>query len=147
MSIRNKRLIKELQKISNIEINNDWENDKIVILKRQNITIEIDEKYPFSIPKLYINELNKKRINYIDWFLKERTKHKNILSELNINLICICCSTITCEWSPISGIKDILNEYDTYYNKYYIIQKFIIIYNKINNFDNLIYKHILYFLY
>jgi hypothetical protein len=147
MSLRNKRLIKELEKMSNIEINNDWKNDKIVILKRKNITIEIDEKYPFSTPKLYIHELNKKPINYINWFLKERIKYTHLINELNIHLVCICCSTITCEWSPVSCINDILNEYDTYYNKHEIIKKFIIIYNKINNFDNLIYKHILDFLY
>ena len=151
MSIRNKRLKKELLKeplIHEICINDNWENDEIVTLTniKNNIIIKLDERYPFSYPKLYVYK-NNVAINYIDWFLIDKKQYTNIVNELGITIDCICCSTMTCKWSPISGIKDIIYEYDTHYNKYYKLSQFIVIYNKIPNFDNLIYKNILDFLY
>lgn len=151
MSIRNKRLIKELIKLPDITINDEWQYEPIVTLTRKNnmnhIFIKIDNRYPFSVPKLYIQEINSKPIIYIDWFLKDRNKFTKLVNELNIKIECICCMTMTCAWSPISGIKDIINEFDNHYNKYYQLKKFLIIYNKITGFDNLIYKNILDFLY
>jgi hypothetical protein len=152
MSIRNKRLKKELLKINEtllreLKINENWEKDTIVKLLYNKIIIELDERYPFSYPKLYILDSNNNQINYIDWFLKDRNKYTKIVNELNIKIDCICCSTMTCTWSPISGITDIINEYETHSNKYYKLKQFMAIYNKIDGFDNLIYKHILDFLY
>lgn len=148
MSIRNKRLKKELLKepIKDLSLNENWENDEIVTLKRNNIIIKLDKKYPFSYPKLYVYN-NNVAINYIDWFLIDRKRYTKIVNDLCIKIDCICCSTMTCTWSPISGIKDIINEYDNHYSKYYKLSQFIVIYNKIPNFDNLIYKNILDFLY
>ena len=149
MSIRNKRLKKELLKeplINEIIINDNWENDEIVTLTHNNIIIKLDERYPFSYPKLYVYN-NNVAINYIDWFLIDRKQYTKIVNELGITIDCICCSTMTCTWSPISGIKDIIYEYKNHYNKYYKLSQFIVIYNKIPNFDNLIYKSILDFLY
>ena len=153
MSIRNKRLKKELLKLNKsllnkLVLNENWENDTIVKLSYNNkIIIELDERYTFSYNKLYICEPNNNPINYIDWFLKDRPRYTKIVNELNIKIHCICCSTMTCTWSPISGITDIINEYDTHYNKYYKLKQFVVIYNKIDGFDNLIYKNILDFLY
>ena len=148
MSIRNKRLKKELLKINKpLQLNENWEKDTIVKILYNKIIIELDERYPFSYPKLYIHEPNNNPINYIDWFLKDRNRYTKLVNELNIKIDCICCSTMTCTWSPISGIMDIINEYETHSNKYYKLNQFMTIYNKIDGFDNLIYKHILDFLY
>jgi hypothetical protein len=153
MSIRNKRLKKELLKLpesllNELTLNENWENDLIVTIyhEKNNISIELDNQYPFSFPKLYIHS-NSKPINYIDWFLKDRSKFTKIVNDLNIKIDCICCNTITCTWSPVSGIQDIINEYEKHYNKYYKLTEFNTIFNKINGFDNLIYKNILDFLY
>ena len=153
MSIRNKRLKKELLKLpepllNELTINENWENDVIVTIyhKKNNIIMEIDNQYPFSFPKLYIYS-DSKPINYIDWFLKDRPKFTKIVNDLNIKIDCICCNTMTCTWSPVSGIQEIINEFEKHYYKYYKLIQFNTIYNKINGFDNLIYKKILDFLY
>ena len=147
MSIRNRRLKKELLKMPNeLTLNENWENDEIVTIYKNNISLELDDRYPFTFPKLYIHESNK-RTNYIDWFLKDRKKYTQIVNELNIKIDCICCHTMTCTWSPISGVNDVIKEYETHYAQYYKLSQFITIYNKIPNFDNLIYKSIFDFLY
>jgi len=144
MSIRNKRLQKELLVIDNLILEDNWKDQKIIIIKKiyknTEFTIKIDEKYPFTFPKLYIHNTD-----YIDWVLKNNLNH--IKQLFNINIPCICCNTITCIWTPTMGIKDIIKELETHYKEYYVLLQINAFYNKINNFDNLIYKHIFEFLY
>jgi hypothetical protein len=149
MSIRNKRLQKELVKL-NITLEDNWENNKIVNIKKicNNTTfnINIPYNYPFNYPKVYIitNELN---IEYIEWFLNNRKMYNHLINVVNIKIPCICCKTITCMWTPTMGIKDIINELETHYAIYYVLIQFNVIFDKINKFDNLIYKTIFDFLY
>ena len=151
MSIRNKRLIKELAQLNNynVKLDKNWMDQEAIITfsrKNMNMSICIPEGYPFSHPKMCIHTKTTK-IDHIIWFLQKKLYYKNIVDEFNINIPCICCNTITCIWTPTLTIKHMMDEFDKYYDYYYDITKFKLIYNKINGFDNLIYRRIVHFLY
>jgi hypothetical protein len=150
MSIRNKRLHKELLQLNNIILEDNWENNEIVnITKIHNNTtfnIKVNNSYPFSFPKSYI-VIDNINIEYIEWFLNTRNKYIELINAFDIKVPCICCNTITCTWTPTMGVQNIINEIEIHYNKYYVLIQFNEIYNKINKFDNLIYKTIFDFLY
>lgn len=142
--IRNKRLLKEKERINDecIEWPDDLNKDVVTIKIRNNVILNIYELYPFKCPKMYINN-----IDHIEWFLKQKHKYKNLVDKMNIKINCICCKTITCDWTPTFGLIHMIEEYDTYNNDYSTLKKFSIIYQKIIRFDNLIYQKIINFLY
>lgn len=146
MSIRNKRLIREIPRLDyNLSWDENWQTKDLAIVKttRQNmlITISLTHTYPFQCPVLRV-----KGIEYISWFLKENIKFKKMKDELNVVIPCICCYSLTCSWTPSLGIKDMIQEFDKHYELYQTLVKFHIIY-KIERFDNLIYQKIFQFLY
>ena len=108
--------------------------------------IKVNNSYPFSFPKSYI-VIDNINIEYIEWFLNTRNKYIVLINAFDIKVPCICCNTITCTWTPTMGVQNIINEIEIHYNKYYVLIQFNEIYNKINKFDNLIYKTIFDFLY
>jgi hypothetical protein len=152
MSIRNKRLIKELPQLNNynFKFDKDWMDQQDAIMtfsrKNMNLSISIPDTYPFSHPKMFIHT-NSHKTDHIIWFLQKKMLYKSIVGEFNIKLPCICCNTIMCIWTPTLTIKHTIDEFDKYYNFYYDIIKFKLIHNKINGFDNLIYQRIIQFLY
>jgi hypothetical protein len=153
MSIRNKRLIREIPRLDyNLIWDDDWETKNLAIVKtvRSNmlISLSLEHTYPFHCPLLCVHpNSQEKGIEYISWFLKQNIKFKQMKDELNIGIPCICCYSLTCSWTPSLGIKDMIKEFDTHYKLYMSFVKFHIIYNKIVGFDNLIYQRIFHFLY
>jgi ubiquitin-protein ligase len=113
MSIRNKRLIKEQYQLDNFELDwpVDWTHHETVIIKTvqkdKYITIEVGMKYPFTPPRLYINQ--NKKIDYIDWFVSLKRKYKDFTHLIEIP--CVCCNNKMCNWAPTYGVRTILNEY------------------------------------
>jgi hypothetical protein len=147
--MRNRRLLKEKERMDDFEYNFDiqWpnhldENNEIIININKNVVLKIQDYYPFKCPKMYI-----KNIDHIDWFLKKEHIYKQLSNELNIKIKCICCATVSCDWTPAFGIKQMIEEYNKYNNHYSILRNFNLIYKKINGFDNLIYQKIINFLY
>lgn len=143
-----KRLLKEKERMdySNIEWPNDlqWPNDldeELIIKINKNVILKIQDYYPFKCPKMYI-----KNIDHIDWFLKKQNIYKTMSTEMNIKIKCICCSTVTCDWTPAFGIMQMIEEYNKYTNHYSILRNFNLIYKKMIGFDNLIYQQIIHFL-
>jgi len=151
MSIRNKRLLKEQLRMDTYEIYwpEDWTHHKIVTIKTVQcnvyITIQIALNYPFVFPKMYVHPNFKEGIYYIDWFMNLRSKNKDIIDRYGLNAECVCCHNITCEWAPSYGIEHMLKEYIKLHNYYKMFYKFRI-FQKINGFDDLIYKNIILYL-
>ena len=139
MSIRNKRLMKEQHELDKYELHwpTDWTHHEKVIIKTVQkdiyLIIEVGLKYPFAYPNLYVTN---KKINYIEWFVKLKTKYK----ELNklIHIPCVCCDNIICFWVPTYRIESIINEFLRYHDYFKQLESFSIIYGKINGFDDLI---------
>ena len=141
--IRNRRLLKEKDRMNNnVEWPNHLDEEEIVIKINKNVVLKIQDYYPFKCPKMYIHS-----IDHIDWFLKKQSIYKKLSDEMNIKIKCICCGTVTCDWTPAFGITQMIEEYNKYNDHYYILKKINVIYQKINGFDNLIYKKIVNFLY
>ena len=89
----------------------------------------------------------KKGIDYITWFLHLKRKNNDIIDKLGLNIDCVCCENITCNWAPSYGIADMIDDFNKNYIIYNTLNKFRIIYQKINGFDDLIYKNIILYLY
>uniref|UniRef100_A0A6C0JNN3 Uncharacterized protein n=1 Tax=viral metagenome TaxID=1070528 RepID=A0A6C0JNN3_9ZZZZ len=143
--MRNRRLLKEKERMPDFKI--EWpnhldENTDITININKNVVLKIQDYYPFKCPKMYINNFD-----HIDWFLKKERTYKKLSNEMNVKIKCICCSTITCDWTPAFGITQMIEEYNKYTKHYYILRNFNLLYQKINGFDNLIYQKIFNFLY
>ena len=144
MSIRNKRLLKE--RLTEFELPLDWRDQDTVIIKTIQkdtyITIEVGLKYPFEHPNLYIHK--NKKINYIEWFVKLKTKYKEF--DKMIHIPCFCCMNIICGWVPTYGINSIVGDFLKFHDYFKQLENFRIIYGKINRFDDLIYKNIILYL-
>ena len=111
MSIRNKRIKKELPQLNkyNLILENNWEEQNIITIQHNFMNtlfnIKINNNYPFHYPKIYTNN-----IEYINWFLLTNYKYNLIKNILNIKLGCICCKSITCSWCPTMTISNIIDE-------------------------------------
>jgi len=153
MSIRNKRLLKEQLKLDKYELHwpEDWVHHDIVkiqtVQKDTLISLHVGYKYPFVFPKMYVHPNFKKGIDYITWFLYLKKKNKHVIEKMGLNIECVCCANITCRWAPSYGIADMIEDYIQNYDIYNALDKFRIIYQKINGFDDLIYKNIILHLY
>ncbi len=80
MSIRNKRLIRELPRIKdyNLIFDNDWETKDLAIIttirRGMVISLSLEQTYPFRCPVLCVHpdlcvHPNLQGIEYISWFL------------------------------------------------------------------------------
>ena len=121
-----RRLEKEKLRTKN-EIN--WENFTFHY-KNKEIQIVLNN-YPFKPPVLLINN-----IDHIDWFLKEYIQFE-FLKKHHLEIDCICCHTIVCNWVPTYTIDQIVDEYKKYYDNYEIL-KSIQLFLKNNYFDDLV---------
>jgi len=152
--IRNKRLLKEQIRLDyEIYFPPDWIYQEELCLQTVQydilLHIKINKNYPFIHPTLivYSNIATMIGVEYIQWLLNQKSKHLELINNFKINIPCVCCHTITCKWSPAFGIKEMIEEFNKYYHFFYILEKFKIIYKKIDKFDELIYNHIIDFLY
>ena len=155
MSIRNKRLLNEQHKLDKYEIHwpKDWTHHDVVTIKTVQkdilISLQIGYNYPFLFPKMFVHDDFKDGpgIEYISWFLKLKDKNKNIIEQLGLKFDCVCCENITCNWAPSYGVSHMIDDFIKNYEIYITLDKFRIIYQKINGFDELIYKNIILHLY
>ena len=95
------------------------------------IDIYVNDEYPFRAPIVLLNG-----IHYIRYYKNLYTKYSNFINKYNINLICPCCDSITCHWSPIYKIWDIIFEILRFEDSISKVYKYYII--TFLNFDRLI---------
>ena len=145
MSIRNKRLMKERERMIPYELEwpSDWTQDVVLLHTVQReipLTIKVGMKYPFEYPRLLIRG----KIDYIEWFVKRKRSYN--LDNI-VHIPCVCCRNIQCYWTPSYGIENIICDFLKFHEVFTLLDKFRIIYTKINGFDDLIYKNIISYLY
>ena len=99
-----------------------------------NYIFELNNLYPFKYPILKINKMD-----YIDFFMKKNRFFKEKINFLDIE--CPCCYNISCQWAPVFGFINILDEYFKLKEKDECIINCFVIYNRLQ-FDNLIYNKI-----
>ena len=101
----------DFDKIKNDTINLKYPKFKMVVLV-DNVLLKFifTKNYPFSPPKLYINNNN-----YSNMLCLKGDLYSQLFKKMDIN--CLCCNSFFCNnnWSPAKKIIDIIEEYK--YNK------------------------------
>lgn len=72
----------------------------------------IPKNYPFHPPSLRIHD-KEYVIHLAEWY---RTLYP-VIKQYNIELGCICCTTLVCKWSPCNTCKQMYDEYISYRDK------------------------------
>jgi len=115
MDVRSRRFFKETNNASmNIIYNPELENMFIM----PNVTISLPKYYPFQHPILKIYDKN-----YVDYFSKLFIKYKLFIELHRIPILCICCTSVICDWPPCWGMKEVIQECKEYGYKIGIIIK------------------------
>jgi hypothetical protein len=142
---KDKRLMKEQQRLDKYKLQwpVDWTHNMIsihTIQKEIPLTIKVGMKYPFQHPKMYVYQMD-----YVEWFVQRQMKCKDLSSIIHVP--CVCCRNILCYWTPSYGIENMIDDFLQFHSLFTLLDKFRIIYKKINGFDDLIYKNIISYLY
>jgi len=105
-------ILYDLVSIEILEIDEINKKKKIIIyIQKQNTNIYkfiINENYPFTPPKIFINDDNYNK------FLNLRSLRFNSVLKYMKGYECLCCKSIICQnnWSPGYTIKNLINEID-----------------------------------
>jgi hypothetical protein len=102
MSIMDKRLTRECGLLSATV-----EDGNIVI--SESIVFVLPKSYPFGPPKMLLYS-----IDHITYLTKVYYTYLPFIKQHNINIECLCCSSIICTWSPCNTCKDVYEEYKSY---------------------------------
>ena len=115
ISISQKRLNRDLR---GYEYQHISASKTSFIYKNKIVDIQHDNTYPFTPPKISINNV---RLIYDMSFFPKRLWKKHI-DTFNK---CMCCDNIQCpeKWSPALNIFDIINEYEAFKERLITIQK------------------------
>ena len=85
-------------------------DNKIII--SPSIYIQIMPNYPFTCPKLYIDN-----VDHVRALTTRFSKYRSFIELYHISLPCFCCSTLTCNWSPCNTCHELYDEYVNYNHK------------------------------
>ena len=139
MELRIRRFNKEKEYLPEIEINDTYENMQL----KHGLTITLPSNYPFMPPILKVNN-----IQYLYYLQHEFKEVKPFLDDYNIipYKCWLCCNSITVNWTPCFGVKDILDEYNNYIQILYLIHK-TQLFLRNSNMDGLIHSTIIGYLF
>ena len=70
------------------------------------VTVHLERTYPFSPPLVTVGGQYAAKT-----FLQQQHAIQPFLRTYNITLPCVCCSPLRCAWSPMYGIREVLDEY------------------------------------
>lgn len=92
--------ISNKEKKTDIEYTISFKIDKIF-----NMKFILNDRYPFSKPKLIINN-----IDYRNFLIINNSLMSDIIqNDFKIN--CLCCNTILCDWTPAAKLDSIIDEF------------------------------------
>ncbi len=83
------------------------QENKIII--SPTIYIKIPPNYPFNCPLLYVNN-----VDHVNLLTKRYSKYKTFINKYKIQIVCFCCGTLACNWSPCNTCYDLYHEYINY---------------------------------
>jgi len=98
----NKRLKRECELLSATV-----HEDNIVVSK--SIVFVLPKSYPFQPPKMLLYS-----VDYITYLTNIYYTYLPFIKQHDINIQCLCCSSIICTWSPCNTCKDVFEEYKSY---------------------------------
>jgi hypothetical protein len=86
------------------------QENKIII--SPTIYIKIPSSYPFTCPTMYVNE-----VDHVNVLTKQYSKYKTFITTYKKPIVCFCCGTLACNWSPCNTCYDLYHEYVNYNNQ------------------------------
>jgi hypothetical protein len=90
----------------------EFNEDCTTLTVSKSVVFHLSKNYPFHPPTLRIH--NKEYVSYLtDWY---RTLSP-LLKKYNVAMDCLCCTTLTCMWSPCNTCKQMYDEYISYRDK------------------------------
>jgi len=93
-------------------LNGVFNEDCTTLTISKSTVFHLSKNYPFHPPTLRIH--SKEYVCYLtDWY---RTLSP-LLKQYNVVMDCLCCTTLTCMWSPCNTCKQMYDEYISYRDK------------------------------
>jgi len=93
-------------------LNGVFNEDCTTLTISKSVVFHLSKNYPFHPPTLRIH--SKEYVSYLtDWY---RTLSP-LLKQYNVVMDCLCCTTLTCMWSPCNTCKQMYDEYISYRDK------------------------------
>lgn len=90
-------------------------------VNEKTLQFKLTPDYPFKPPQLFVNN-----INYISRHKDKYLNYKKLFRYIKkCELVCPCCDTILCNWSPGNNIKQLLDEYIRKEEVYVNMESFI----------------------
>ena len=106
--MRYKRIQNEMLRVPyDIICPEDSSTDMMVEIPHIQGRMKMSKFYPFQAPTLYVNG-----IDYVNVLLSRYTKLVLVLSHYGVKLQCPCCDHIACQWTPVYGIAEMVQEYE-----------------------------------
>lgn len=100
----NKRMTREISLLNGILNGN-------TIIVSNSVQFILPPEYPFKAPILLIQS-----VDHIKFLSALYRKYFFFIALYDLPIQCICCSSITCLWSPCNTCKDVYDEYINYSN-------------------------------
>lgn len=111
LSIRNKRLLREIDKGLGFEVvfpQSDWDIQETMQLDvpAYDLTIFLKNTYPFHVPTMNVGNVNSCR------YLFDLKQKVQVFADIHDYVIpCPCCATVRRDWTPTYGIKNLVEHY------------------------------------
>ena len=112
MSIRNKRIARERERLGNAYVlgteSGPCDTIMCIWVPELGVDLRFKKSYPFTFPEVLVNGVPSK-----SKFLRQYKLLEPFLSACGISPLipCVCCSPLECAWVPSYGIRDVLDEY------------------------------------
>jgi hypothetical protein len=142
MNIRNKRIAIERERMSYVLSEEEEVDGEVMKLDcpELGVSLHFEKSYPFTSPIVMVDG----QLSIIK-FMKQFRNVQPLLVAYNIPCKCVCCSDLTCAWSPCYGIREILDEYSTISTHLNSLESYANILKHLP-FDDLVHRQVLLFL-
>ena len=103
------------------------------------VSLHFEKSYPFTSPIVMVNgELSTVK------FMKQFKMVEPLRLTYNLHCQCVCCSELTCAWSPCYGIREILDEYVKISSSLNSLESYAVIHKHLP-FDDCVHRQVLLF--
>jgi hypothetical protein len=93
-------------------LNGVFNEDRTTLTVSKSEVFHLSKNYPFHPPTLRIHTKE-----YVSYLTEGYRRLSPILKKYNIEMECLCCTTLVCMWSPCNTCKQMYDEYISYRDK------------------------------
>lgn len=97
-------------------LNGVFNEDRTTLTVSKSEVFHLSKNYPFHPPTLKIH--SKEYVAYLTKWYRTVAHH---CKKYNIEMECLCCTTLICAWSPCNTCKQMYDEYISYRDKLRVV--------------------------